>query len=128
MTKYAVEIKSNLENAILNLQAAKEALQKGQYDLAASRACEVAFYTGSALLLDEEIETSQHGDVISLLHQIFVNGRRLTKEQGENLTWLFTLRNVVTPGGSMPVSPAEAQKAVEVAESFLEAAKVILEA
>lgn len=128
MTKYAIEIKSNLENAIANLQAAKEAWEKGQYDLAASRASEAAFYTGSALLLDEEIETSRHGDVITLIHQIFVNGRRLTKEQGENLTWLFTLGNVVTPGISMPVSPAEAQKAVEVAESFFEATKVILEA
>jgi uncharacterized protein (UPF0332 family) len=99
MTRYAIEIKSNLENVIANLQPAKEALQKGQYDIAASRACEAAFYIGSALLLDEEIETSQHGDVITLIHQIFVNGRRLTKEQGANLTWLFTLRNVVAPGG-----------------------------
>jgi uncharacterized protein (UPF0332 family) len=128
MTKYAIEIKSNLENAIANLQSAKEALEKGQYDVTASRACEAAFYTGSALLLDEEIETSQHGDVITLIRQIFVNGRRLTKEQGENLTWLFTLRNVVAQGVALPVSPAEAQRAREIAGSFLEAAKVILEA
>jgi uncharacterized protein (UPF0332 family) len=128
MTKNAIEIKSKLENAIANLQAAKEALGKGQYDVAAFHACEAAFHTGGALLLDEEIETSQHGDVITPIHQIFVNGRRLTKEQGENLAWLFTLRNLVVPGVALPVSPAEAQRTVEIAESFLEAAKVILEA
>lgn len=128
MTKYALEIKSNLENAIANLQAAKEALEKGQYDVAAFHACEAAVHTGRVLLLDEEIETSQHEDVITLINQIFVNGRRLTKEQGENLTWLFTLRSAAPPGKSMPVSPAEAQRAVEIAGSFLEATKVILEA
>ena len=128
MTKYAIEIKSNLEKAVTNLRAAKEALEKGQYDVAAFHACEAAIHTGRVLLLDEEIEISQHGDVITLIHQIFVNGRRLTKEQGENLTWLFTLRNVVAQGVALPISPAEAQRAVEIAGSFLEAAKVILEA
>jgi uncharacterized protein (UPF0332 family) len=128
MTKYAIEIKSKLENAIANLQAAKDALEKGEYDVAAFHAGEAAFHTGSALLLDEEIDSSQHGDVITRIHQIFVNGRRLTKEQGEDLSWLFTLRSAAAPGTSMPVSPAEAQRAVEIAGSFLEATKVILEA
>jgi uncharacterized protein (UPF0332 family) len=126
--KYAVEIKSHLEGAITALQAAKASLDQGQNDDAASHAFEAAFHTGRLLLLDEEIEPSQHGDVITLIQQVFVEGRQLTKEQGANLSWLFALGKAEDRGISMSVSYEEAYKAVQIAESFLAAAKVILEA
>jgi uncharacterized protein (UPF0332 family) len=126
--KYAVEIKSHLDGAVSALQAAKEALDRGQNDTATSGAFESAFHTGSILLLDEEIEPAQHGDVIAQIQQIFVEGRRLTKEQGANLSWLFALGKAENRGVSMPVSYEEAKKTVQIAESFFEAAKVILEA
>jgi uncharacterized protein (UPF0332 family) len=126
--KYPVEIKSHLDGAVTALQAAKESLNEGQNDAAASHAFEVAFHAGSILLLDEEIEPGGHGDVITLIQQIFVEGRRLTKEQGANLSWLFALGKAETRGVSMPVSYEEANKAVQIAESFFAAAKVILEA
>jgi uncharacterized protein (UPF0332 family) len=128
MSKYPIEMKANLEGAITNLQAAKEALQAGQYAVAVSRVAEAAFHTGSMLLLDEEIETSQHGDVITLIQEIFVNGRRLTKEQGSDLSWLFALSSAEDRGESGPVLADEAHRAVQIGESFFEAAKVILEA
>lgn len=128
MRKYAPEIKSNLEHALANLQAAKESLGHGDYDAAASRAAESAFHTGSILLLDEEIETSKHEDVITLIQEIFVNGRRLTKEQGGNLTWLFALRHAEDRGKIAQMTAEEAHKAVEIAGSFFDAARVILEA
>ena len=126
--KYPVEIKSHLDGALSALQAAKEALDGGQNDAATSHAFEAAFHTGSILLLDEEIEPSKLGDVITLIQQIFVEGRRLTKEQGANLGWLFALGKAEQGGQSMPVAYEEAHKAVQIAESFFEAAKVILEA
>ena len=128
MRKYPVEMKSNVDGAITNLQAAKEALQAGQYAAAASRAAEAAFHTGSMLLLDEKIEPGKHGDVITLIQEIFVNGRRLTKEQGADLSWLFALRGAEERGASGPVTADDAHRAVQIAESFFEAAKVILEA
>ena len=128
MAKYDDEIRLHLESAVTNLQAAKELLAKAQYDASASRAAEAAFHTASALLLDQEIETSRHGDVDSLIHQIFVNGRRLTHEQGEKLSWLFQLSKARGSGTASHLIAGEAQKAVEFAESFFEAAKVILEA
>lgn len=128
MSKYPVEMKSHLDGAIAHIQAAKESLQAGQSEAAAARAAEAAFHTGSMLLLGEEIEPGKHGDVMTLIQEMFVNRRRLTKEQGGNLSWLFTLRNVEGRGRSAPVSLEEAHKAVEIAESFFEAAKVILEA
>ena len=126
--KYPVEIKSHLDGALSALQAAKGALDGGQNEVAASHAFEAAFHTGSILLLDEEIEPGQHRDVITLIQQIFVEGRRLTKEQGANLGWVFALGKAEQREESMPVAYEEAHKAVQIAESFFEAAKVILEA
>ena len=127
MSKYPVEMKSNLEGALANLQAAKETLEAGHDESAASRAADAAFHTGKMLLLDEEIDPDEHGDVITLLLEIFVKGRRLTKEQGGNLSWLFALRNAEDRGKATPVNSEEAHKAVEIAESFFEAGRVILE-
>jgi uncharacterized protein (UPF0332 family) len=126
MNKYPVEMKSHLDGAIANVQTAKESLGAGQYDAAATRAAEAAFHTGSMLLLDEEVEPGKHADVITLIQEMFVNRRRLTKEQGGNLSWLFALRNAEDRGRTASVSSEEAHKAVEIAESFFEAAKVIL--
>jgi uncharacterized protein (UPF0332 family) len=122
MSSYGSEIRANVEEAITLLQAAKEHLETDQFEAAASRASDSAFYTARALLLDEDIEPGRHGDVITLLQEIFVNGRRLTKEQGANLNWLFAMRNAENR-----VTSEEAQRAVEIAGSFFEAAKVILE-
>ena len=128
MAKYGDEIKQHLAQTETNLQAAKVEWEKGQYDLAASYAAASAFHTASALLLDEEIEPGKHRDVITLIHQIFVDKRRLTKEQGEKLSWLFQLKSRENSEAAVPLIAGEAQKAVEFAESFFEAAKVILEA
>jgi len=128
MSKYALEMKAHLDGGISKLQAAKESLGGGQQEAAASCAAEAAFHTGSLLLLDEELAPEELGDVITLIQELFVNRRRLTKEQGGNLSWLFALRNAEAGGKTMPVSSEEARKAVEIAESFFDAAKVILEA
>ena len=125
--KYPVEIKAHLEGTLTTLQAAKQLLGMGQYDSAVARAADAAFHTGSMLLLDEEIEPARHGDVVTLIQEIFVNGRRLTKDQGGNLTWLFALRNAGDHPASTKATPDDAQKAVQFAESFFDAAKVILE-
>ena len=127
MGSYSDEIKLHVEKAITNLQAAKDLLAKGQPDAAAARAAESAFHAARALLLDEGIEPSQHGDVISLVQEIFVNGRLLTKEQGGDIGWLFAMRHAEDRPSSTHVTPEEAHRAVEIAGSFFEAAKVILE-
>ena len=127
MSKSPVEINANLEEAIANLQAAKEFLQAGQSEAAVARAADSAFHMGSAVLLNEEIEPGQLGDVITLLQQIFVQGRRLTKDQGAELSWLFALRNAEDRGTGARVDPREAHRSVEIAESFFKAAKVILD-
>ena len=126
MSKYPVELKSHLDQAITNLQAANDALGQAQFDAAVSSAAASAFHTGSALLLNEEQAPDQIGDVNALLQQIFVQGRRLTKEQGANLGWLLSLRNVEDRAPA-PMTAEEAHRAVEIARSFFESAKVILD-
>jgi uncharacterized protein (UPF0332 family) len=128
MGSYNDEIKINAAAAITNLQAAKGLLERGDLDAATSRAAESAFQTATALLLDEGIESGKHGDVITLIHERFVNERKLTKDQGANLSWLFAIRNAEEQPGSRRIAPEESHKAVQIADSFFEAAKVILEA
>jgi len=127
MTEYSSEIASNLERAKTNLSAAKELLDKNYYDIAASRAYYAAFYSASALLLNENIDTSKHSGVIALIHQHFVKTGKLDKEQGRNLNWLFELRGVGDYGVSVHVASGEAHRAVKVAETFLDSVNRILE-
>jgi uncharacterized protein (UPF0332 family) len=63
MGAYGEEISSNLERADTNLQVARELLDKGYYDVSASRAYYAAFYAASALLLNEGIDTSKHAEL-----------------------------------------------------------------
>ena len=91
MDDYGSEISANLERADTNLQVASELLDKGYYDVSASRAYYAAFYAASALLLSEGLDTSKHSGVIALIHQHFVKSGKLNKEQGRNLNWLFAL-------------------------------------
>ena len=127
MGSHADEIKLCMEEAIIHLQAARDDLEKSQFEAAASRAADSAIQIARALLWDEDIDPEQQGDVRSLLQEIFVNGRRLTKEQGANVSWLLGLKKADSQGSVKAVSPEEAHRAVEIAGSFLEAAKVILE-
>ena len=127
MGSYGDEINVNLAEAIKNLQTARDLLANGEPDAAVARAAESAFHTARALLLDEDIEPGQRGDVITLIQEIFVTGRLLTKEQGADLGWLFAMRDADDRPSSIRATPEEARKAVEIAGSFFEAAKVILE-
>jgi uncharacterized protein (UPF0332 family) len=126
MGKYEDEITSNLERADTNLQVARELLEKGYYDVSASRSYYAAFYAASALLLNKGIDTSKHSGVIALVHQHFVKSDKLSKEQGRNLNWLFELRSVGDYGVSLHVGTDDARRAVSVAELFLNAVKALI--
>jgi uncharacterized protein (UPF0332 family) len=108
------------------LQVASELLDKGYYDVAASRAYYAAFYAASALLLSEGLDTSKHSGVIALIHQHFVKSGKLNKEQGRNLNWLFELRSVGDYGVSLHVALEDARRAVSVAEDFQKAVKRLI--
>jgi uncharacterized protein (UPF0332 family) len=126
MADYESEVSANLERAETNLQVAGELLEKGYYDVSASRAYYAAFYAASALLLNEGIDTSKHSGVIALVHRHFVKSGKLGREQGRNLNWLFELRSVGDYGASLHVDLEDARRAVRVTRDFLEAVRSLL--
>ncbi len=65
MNDYGDEITANLERADTNLEVARELLDKGYYDVSASRAYYAAFYAASALLLNKGLDTSKHSGLIT---------------------------------------------------------------
>ena len=126
MGDYEIELSANLERAQTNLQVAQDLLDKGYYDVSASRAYYAAFYAASALLLNNGIDTSKHSGVIALIHQHFVKNGKLSKEQGRNLNWLFELRSVGDYGVSLHVNLDDAHRAVHIASDFFEAVRNLL--
>lgn len=123
MADNSSEIAANIQRAETNLQAAKDLLDKEYFDIAAARAYYAAFYAASALLLNEDIDTSKHSGVIALIHQHFVKTGKLDKEQGKNLNWLFEIRGVGDYGVGVHVASGEANLAIQVAEKFLKSVK-----
>lgn len=126
MNKHAEEIAANLERARVSIRAAKDMIEKEYYDIAASRAYYAAFYAASALLLQEDLNTSKHSGVIASIHRLYVKEGKLDKEQGKKLNWLFELRGVGDYGVSEHVSSGEAYKAIQVADEFVQSAVRIL--
>ena len=126
MPKYEREIAANLERAEQSIQAAKEMADSRFYDFAASRAYYAAFYAATAVLLTEGMEFTKHSGVIASVHQRLVKTGKIDKEQGKELNWLFELRNVGDYGVTVHVSQQDAEKAIKVAESFLNVIKCLL--
>ncbi len=126
MPVHEQEIAANLERAEQSIQAAKDLAIKGYHDFAASRAYYAAFYGATAVLLSEGLDFSKHSRVIASNHQRFVKTGKLSKEQGKDLNWHFEIRNVGDYGGTVPVSPAQTERAIQAAESCLRAVKSLL--
>lgn len=109
------------------MNAAKDLFKNEYLDFSVSRAYYAAFYASRALLLNNDIETSKHSGVIALIHQHFVKTEKLPVEQGKNLNWLFELRSIGDYGGMFHVERGEAERALKVAEEFVEAIKQLIE-
>lgn len=51
----------------------------------------------------------------------------LSVERGKDLNWLFQLRTIGDYGGVAHVSPDDAERAIQAADSFLVVARSLLE-
>ena len=126
IAQFANEVAANLERAEQSIQAARQLTAGGYNDFAASRAYYAAFYAATAILLSEGLELSKHSAVIASIHQRFVKTGKLSEDHGKTLNWLFELRGVADYGGTTHVSRQEVERAIEAAEKFLEAIKLLL--
>ena len=127
LRKREEEIAANLERAEASIQAAKALADEGFYDFVASRAYYAAFYAATAVLLCEELEYRKHSGVISAIHRDFIRTGRLDKRYGKDLNWLFELRGIGDYGAMVHVSQHDAQKAVSLAEEFLDAIQGLID-
>lgn len=128
MREHEQEIAANLERAEQSLEASRELATRGFFDFAASRAYYTAFYAATAALLAEGLEFGKHSGVVASVHQRLVKTGKLASEQGRGLNWLFGLRNVGDYGVMAHVPQADAERAIQVAESFLDVIKAMLRA
>ena len=124
---FAEEVVANLERAEASLQAARELMEKGFFDFAASRAYYAAFYAATALLLREGMEFGKHSGVIAAVHRRYVKTGRLDKRHGKNLNWLFELRGVGDYGGILHVSRPDVERAIQAAADFVEAVRPLIQ-
>jgi uncharacterized protein (UPF0332 family) len=123
---YAQEIAANLERADTSIRAARDLATTGYFDFAASRAYYAAFYAATAALLCEGIEFSKHSGVIAAVHQRFVKTGKLPRQCGRDLNWLFELRAIGDYGETRHVPQKDAERAIEAAEGFLQAIKMMI--
>ena len=107
-------------------QATGPSSQEAKLRSAVSRAYYAAFYAATALLLGEGLDFGKHSGVIAAVHQKYVRTGRLEKRYGKDLNWLFELRGVGDYGVKIHVPNEEADKAIEVAEDFVEAIKLLM--
>jgi len=124
--EHELEIAANLERAAQSIRAAKDLAVKDYHDFAASRAYYAAFYGATAVLLNEGLDFSKHSGVIASIHQRFVKTGKLSKDHGKDLNWLFEIRSVGDYGGTAHVTRQQAERAIQAAESFLQAVIFLL--
>ena len=120
------EIQVNLDRAESSLQAARLLIDTNFLDDAASRAYYAVFHAASALLLSENLSFNSHSGVLRAISLNFVKTGRLDKSYGRNLKWLAELRQIGDYGESRRVTSDEAQRAISVADSFLNQVRLIL--
>jgi len=124
---HEAEIAAHLRRAQESLQAARLLHEAGHEDFAAARAYYAAFYAATAALLAEGREFRKHSGVIAAVHTFLVRTGKLDQEHGKNLNWLFEVRNIGDYGDLRRVPREDAARALEVAQAFVEAIKLLLQ-
>jgi uncharacterized protein (UPF0332 family) len=124
--KESEEMQANLNRAERSIKAARKLALEGYFDFAASRAYYGAFYAATALLLHEGMEFGKHSAVIAGIHQHFIRPGRLKTQFGKDLNWLFELRGVGDYGVTVHVPSEDAERAIEVADQFVNEVRSLL--
>jgi uncharacterized protein (UPF0332 family) len=121
----SAEVDANLQRADESLAAAAELIEKGHYDIAASRAYYAAFYAASAVLLKRGHEFRKHSAVMAAVHQHLVKPGKLDPELGKLFSKLFEVRGIGDYGMTLHVPEEEARKAMAAAQSLVAGLRTI---
>lgn len=81
-----------LERARETIEEARVLLETGHANACVNRLYYACFYAVSALLLTQNISTSKHSHVRSLLHRDYIRPGRVSKEMGDHFDLLSDSR------------------------------------
>jgi uncharacterized protein (UPF0332 family) len=115
-----------IEKAQDSIEASRLLLEKEYTSFAASRGYYAMFYVAEALLLDRDLSFSSHAAVISAFGREFAKTKLLDPEFHRYLIHAHETRNVADYGSYGEVTKAQANKMLEQACEFLDAAKQFL--
>lgn len=116
----AEEISANLERADSAPQAFKLFLSSEFLSDAASRAYSSAFHGATALLLPQRLSFGSHAGILRAVSLNFVKIGQLPRSYGRVFNWLAELRHMADRDELFHISVADAERAIAIAEEFLQ--------
>ncbi len=120
------EIRLLIEKAKKSLEVARDILQHGHADFAASRAYYAMFYTAEALLFVLGQSYSKHSSVISAFGREYAKRGLIDPGFHRRLIDAQDLRNIGDYGIKTNVLESKAEEVCEWAQEFIEAAEAYL--
>lgn len=118
----SAEISALMTKARRSLVNARLTAGAGDFDFAASRAYYAMFYAAEALLLVRRQTFSKHAGVIAAFNREFVRSGELPGILAEALREAFEQRLIADYGAEEDFPAAKAQRLIDRAEAFLNAA------
>lgn len=117
------EVEQLLAKARRSLAAARRNAEAGDHDFAASRAYYAMFYAAEALLLHQGLAFSKHTAVISEFNRLFVQPGAIERRYFRALSQGLNERLVGDYHFQTPFPAATAQRMIDDAGAFIEAAE-----
>ncbi len=121
------EARLYLDKAGLALQQAKDNLEWGYYDVAASRAYYAMFYAASALLVSKGISRGKHAGVHSAFGEYFVKPGLIEPQYSRMLVNAFNVRLDSDYDVRLSLDKALAEDILSDARQFVERAVAYFE-
>jgi uncharacterized protein (UPF0332 family) len=119
----SAETDALMDKARRSLANARRSVEAGDADFAASRAYYAMFYAAEALFLARGRTFSKHAALIAEFNREFVRGGDFAREHADALREAFGQRHVADYAFDQPFPPARAQKLIQQAERFMQAAE-----
>jgi len=119
-------IQFRMEKARQSLAAAKNCLDNGLMEIAASRIYYAVFYAATALLLTKGLSSSKHTGIITLLGREFVKTGLLEEKYGKFLSKMFDRRMAGDYQDFIKFEKAETVQWLNEANEFLDKAVELL--
>jgi len=116
-----IEIEAMMQKGRRALAAAKDHLEKKDYDFASSKAYYAVFHFMQAILLSKDLSFSKHSAVISAFNRHFIKPGIFNKKFSTFIERLFKHRQIGDYAYLSGIEKEEAEGDVEIAEKMITA-------